>query len=179
VTDNWFATDFIKVIGGSTYIRSVNGVAVGNLYYEYDSNKNFIGQFLGGTGNPFTVSNSASYITFSINSNSSPINSYMLNTGSTALPYEPYGYKIPIVCGSVTTPVYIGNEPLRMSSDETTFDEVNNTGVVIHRVDSEGNILETPTTTSITAPEIPTVNGSQTFDVDTTVPPSSVYIRYY
>jgi hypothetical protein len=32
----------------------------------------------------------------------------MLNTGSTALPYEPYGYKIPISCGGTTTPVYLG-----------------------------------------------------------------------
>ena len=32
----------------------------------------------------------------------------MLNTGSTALPYEPYGYKIPILSGSTTTPVYLG-----------------------------------------------------------------------
>lgn len=33
---------------------------------------------------------------------------FMLNTGSTALPYEPYGIKIPILSGGVTTPVYLG-----------------------------------------------------------------------
>ena len=32
----------------------------------------------------------------------------MLNTGSTALPYEPYGYKNPISSASTTTPVYLG-----------------------------------------------------------------------
>lgn len=32
----------------------------------------------------------------------------MLSTGSTALPYEPYGYKIPISSASTTTPVYLG-----------------------------------------------------------------------
>ena len=32
----------------------------------------------------------------------------MLNTGSTAIPYEPYGYKIPISSASTTTPVYLG-----------------------------------------------------------------------
>lgn len=32
----------------------------------------------------------------------------MLNAGSTALPYEPYGYKIPISSASTTTPVYLG-----------------------------------------------------------------------
>ncbi len=33
---------------------------------------------------------------------------FMLNTGSTALPYEPYGYKIPITCAGQTVPVYLG-----------------------------------------------------------------------
>lgn len=32
----------------------------------------------------------------------------MLNLGSTALPYEPHGYKIPISSASTTTPVYLG-----------------------------------------------------------------------
>lgn len=32
----------------------------------------------------------------------------MLNTGSTAKPYEPYGYKIPISSANTTTPVYLG-----------------------------------------------------------------------
>ena len=34
--------------------------------------------------------------------------SIMLNTGSTALPYEPYGYKILISSANTTTPVYLG-----------------------------------------------------------------------
>lgn len=33
---------------------------------------------------------------------------FMLNTGSTPLPYEPYGYKIQISSASTTTPVYLG-----------------------------------------------------------------------
>lgn len=32
----------------------------------------------------------------------------MLNTGSTAKPFEPYGYKIPVSCSGVTTPIYLG-----------------------------------------------------------------------
>ena len=34
--------------------------------------------------------------------------SIMLNTGSTALPYEPYGYKLTISSANTTTPVYLG-----------------------------------------------------------------------
>lgn len=35
--------------------------------------------------------------------------SIMLNTGSTDKPYEPYGYKIPIPSGGVTTNIYLGS----------------------------------------------------------------------
>jgi hypothetical protein len=35
----------------------------------------------------------------------------MLNLGSTALPYEPYGYKIPITCAGQTVPVNLGEAP--------------------------------------------------------------------
>lgn len=33
---------------------------------------------------------------------------FMLNSGSTALPYEPYGYKLPLTLGSTTTDIYLG-----------------------------------------------------------------------
>ena len=36
------------------------------------------------------------------------VSNEMLNTGSTALPYEPYGYKIPISSADTTTNVYLG-----------------------------------------------------------------------
>ena len=37
------------------------------------------------------------------------ISSVMLSEGSTAKPYEPYGYKIPISSGGVTTNIYLGS----------------------------------------------------------------------
>ena len=39
----------------------------------------------------------------------SDITNFMLNLGSTALPYEPYGVKIPISSGGVTTNIYLGS----------------------------------------------------------------------
>lgn len=36
------------------------------------------------------------------------IKNIQLNTGSTPLPYEPYGYKIPISSANTSTPVYLG-----------------------------------------------------------------------
>ena len=48
-------------------------------------------------------------------------NTFMLNEGSTALPYEPYGYKIPVVTKSdgaepITTPIYL-DSPLYKIGD--------------------------------------------------------------
>lgn len=44
------------------------------------------------------------------NLNCSPLDfsNIMLNSGSTPLPYEPYGYKLPITLGSTTTDMYLG-----------------------------------------------------------------------
>ena len=39
---------------------------------------------------------------------SDDLSNIMLNIGETALPYEPYGVKIPILSGGTTTPIYLG-----------------------------------------------------------------------
>lgn len=56
----------------------------------------------------------------------------MLNSGSTALPYEPYGqYKIPISSGSVTTPMYL-TEPLMKIGD--TVDSLASIGTATYNI---------------------------------------------
>lgn len=54
-----------------------------------------------------TITLLADYIlTFAVDGN---LGTYiMLNTGSTALPYEPFGVKIPILSAGQTTPIYLG-----------------------------------------------------------------------
>ena len=64
--------------------------------------------------------------------------------------YEPYGYKIPVVCGGTTTNIYL-NEPL----GENESISMSDTGV-----------------------SIPTINGSNTLSIGTTVQPSNMYIKY-
>ena len=49
----------------------------------------------------------------------------MINTGSTAKPYEPFGYKIPILSNGTTYPIYL-SEPIRKIS--TYVDECPSTG---------------------------------------------------
>ena len=91
----------------------------------------------------------------------------MLNRGSTQLPYEPYGYKIPVATSAdgtepITTPIYLST-PLY-------------SGEVMR---SDGTITRSDgTTETFTAPQIPTLNGTTVIDVDTAVKPSNVYIEY-
>ena len=193
----------------------------------------------------------------------------MLNSGSTALPLEPNGYKLPVVCGGSTNNIYL-SEPIRKIS--TYADTAPSTGTASRVIKklvltgeetinmiavSQGNlfrvqipqqriqapfygyglcshyipvpvadrttgtisggnstdvqdridiiddfssetafkaflaqeyangtpvcvwyVLSTPTTESFTAPTIPTSNGSNTLNVNTTLAPSNVYIKY-
>lgn len=206
------------------------------------------------------------YVAFRLN----PGEPAMLNTGSTALPYEPWGIKIPISSANTTTPVYLGEvettrkiEKLVLTGKETfgyanscftyTFDDKPTSVQPIKEVifsniyegvepryrDQLGNyqccitrnynqiairdnnyadaadfkaylaqqyaagtpvtvwyVLATETTGIVNEPlmrigdyadtlskaqagvAIPTNNGSTTVDVDTTVKPSEVYIKY-
>jgi hypothetical protein len=103
----------------------------------------------------------------------------MLNLGSTALPYEPYGYKIPITCAGQTIPIYIV-EPLRKALDGSgAVDILYSTGIITREVDAEGNALVTPVTQSVDVPEIPTAKGQNVLTVGTDLQPSSVSITGY
>lgn len=57
----------------------------------------------------FTTPTGTAYIRFSGQLNYRP--TIMLNEGMTAEDYEPYGYKIPIICAGQTVPVYLGQTP--------------------------------------------------------------------
>ena len=75
----------------------------------YDADKVFI-ERQGGTGaGALTVSvpQNAVYYAFSFRTFGKAGNT-MLNAGSTALPFEPFGWKIPISCAGQTVPVYLG-----------------------------------------------------------------------
>ena len=78
-----------------------------------------------------------------------------LEKGSTATPYEPYHEPI-------TTPIYL---PTPLYSGEV--------------MRSDGTITRSDgTTETFTAPQIPTINGTTVIDVDTTVKPESMTIKY-
>ena len=118
----------------------------------YTSNKAFISRYFeignGLTKKTMTTPNNCFYVRLSIDDN---LENVMLWEGSSDVSvYEPYGCKIPIVCGGATTNIYL-NEPL----GENESISMNDTGL-----------------------SIPTINGSNTLSVNTEVQPSSVYVKY-
>ena len=58
--------------------------------------------------------------------NTDDVSSIMLNLGSTALPYEPFGIKIPILSGGTTTPVYLGEVESTRLVKKLVFDGTEN-----------------------------------------------------
>ena len=112
---------------------SISGIAIG----IYDSNDNFSRRvFSTNSETSFTIESGESYFIVGIAKlgvSQSDINSVKLivNTGSAAFSYEPYGYKIPIVSGGVTTNVYL-NEPLRKIGDYA--DTITTDGTVLRRI---------------------------------------------
>lgn len=74
----------------------------------------------------------------------------MFRAADTSSDFEPFGYKIPVTCGGVTTNIFTQSQ--LMDGDVLTFAD---TGV-----------------------DIPTSNGSNTLTVGTTVQPSSMTIKF-
>ena len=134
----------------------------------------------------FTAATSTHYIRIYSNT-SSTANSYtvnftniMLNSGSIALPYEPYGqYKIPISLSQNTYNIYI-TEPLRKSLDGSNlYDTIESNGTLTRRVDANGDALATPTTEQVTVPTLTTTGTAEQFNVLTTLAPSEVSLTYH
>ena len=114
----WYITDYIPIPDG---VLSVTLSKIGGgvpAMCAYDASKNYIAGIKYDTGSAvtkvditLTSSTPIRFIRFSYflgNMGYDDMSTKMLNAGSTALPYEPYGYKIPILSASTTTPVYLG-----------------------------------------------------------------------
>jgi len=108
-----FVSDFIPIEPNTTYtlniVSSISG-KTGHLYALYDVNKNFVDTgahaATPATEYTFTTPSDIAYIRF--NGNMASVDEIMLNPGSTALPYEPYGIKIPILSAGQTNNIYLG-----------------------------------------------------------------------
>lgn len=108
-----FVSDFTPIKPNTTYtLNIVSSISnkTGHLFALYDENRNFVNTgthsvISGATVYTITTPSDVAYIRF--NGNMASVDEAMLNEGSTAFPYEPYGYKLNILSGGATTPVYL------------------------------------------------------------------------
>lgn len=109
-----FYTDFIQVNENEKLtFSSTNSTTISCSCSCYDENDNFLGKATSqstASTRTFTLLTGTEKARMSATSSDTTytILRPMLNTGSTALPYEPYGYKIPISSAGQTTNVYLG-----------------------------------------------------------------------
>lgn len=108
--DNWFTTkNYIKCSGIIT-MNALNGLGTAAHIACYDEQKNLLGACRitenNQKQNTINLIDGTKYIKACSRDNN--LDSLMVNSGSTPLPYEPYGYKIPISSANTTTPVYLG-----------------------------------------------------------------------
>ena len=233
------------------------GQGFGRYIKKYDDNTTI----LASTNYTFTLSEKTKcYLSFYIYQKTLDTKiELMLNTGSTAVPYEPYGYKLTISSANTTTPIYLGEmettrkiKKLVLTGKENWYVEESNifysdpiteaiqyppicshffgvyalsdnnqiaisqslrinikTNSITHTATdfkaylaaqyAAGTpiiiwyVLETPTTGTINEPlrkigdyadtvsgiTIPTIAGTNTIDVDTTLKPSEVSVNYH
>ena len=179
---------FKKIVGGS--IRADGNIDVNVAFDCYvakvEANQQYIGTgfvYAFYTSEPELGSTSynGQRITSSVgNGFTSPIDGYvavrhngditdaMLNAGSTALPYEPYGYKIPISSANTTTPVYLGEvettrriKKLVLDGTENWNEDTSNYYIFIN-VSGKGNGIPNSTALSTHTESGIVVNNSGT-----------------
>ena len=124
-----------KLIKAGTYRITINGTHKGMALLLRDTTTSTMIANLNLTTDTSTFTLESDMLTCSLYFNQSSGNTsvdidctIMLNTGSTALPYEPYGYKLDISSGNTTTPIYLGEvettrrvKKLVLTGQETTW----------------------------------------------------------
>ena len=136
-SDDWSATDYIEIEPNTSYTLSGitnSGWVAGTSFY--DNSKTFISSVYS-TAYTFTTPSNAKYLRLSLNSET-PIN-IMLNEGSTALSYEPYG------SGEWYTHKEIGKVVLNGSESGWHTSSLSVTGYKSYYVDSSVRINQDAT----------------------------------
>lgn len=149
-SSQWFDLYTVAISPNEKYtVHGQSNSSVYEYHCFFDANGQIVGQFkTSGTTQTGTAPSTA--VSLKLNILKSAKQKVMLIAG-TFVPsdYIPYGYKIPITCGGETTNIYIGDTPL-------------GTGQTI--------------TGSETGIAIPTVDGQNTFSVNTTMQPPKVTV---
>lgn len=168
----WYTTPFIPVSGNTVYLTGVQAESPAICWY--DENKNYIGgQTYGGASEHIVKINGAKYVRFTLNAEQ--VNTAVLN----------YGCKIPFAITaadgseSITTAIYL-NQPLYKIDGQADFISYKNQSITRYCSADEASVflLDAPITETVELPEIPTLDGTTVIDVDTSVQPSEMQIKY-
>ena len=181
----WIATKKIPCKSSTTYTFSFNQTSRWYGFVWFDFNGNYIS-----TNNQQNTSSiqyrsysaisppNAAYMVIDVagypyyNSTILPndITDFMLVENSTPLPYEPYGYKVPVTVSNgadiLTTPIYLP-EQIRKVGDEAEY---------IDYAEQKQHFAD-GTSVDVTLPALPTIAGTNTLSVGTQVQPSKVIVK--
>ena len=112
--NSYYCSDFIPITAATYYFQNVVGGGYQNTVVVYDANKQGLRyvRLKGGAkvSGAITFQSGDAYIRINCYYQTD-VNTVMLNTGSTALPYEPFGWAEKITCSGQTIPVYLGEVP--------------------------------------------------------------------
>ena len=162
--NTWICTPKIECSGNTAYTYQFSNASRWSGFVFYDENGRYIStsNVQNGSSTEYrtytaTSPSNARYLVVNIAGfpqstdaiSVSDLINFQLEKNSIATDYEPYGYKIPVVCGETTTNIYI-EEPIE--EDESISME-------------EANV------------NIPTINGTNILSIDTTIQPSNVYVQ--
>lgn len=105
-------SEYIPISPNTSYTLVYGGIYNAPSICFYDANYNYIIGYAYNNRNVVTETAPIDAAFCRLSYTKSNIGVVMFNTGSTSLPYEPYGYKIPISCGGDTVTAYT-SEPIR------------------------------------------------------------------
>ena len=167
-TSNEFILVYAPVVTGESYtISNNNGTNVYAFYNvvpstetetSYDNNRQIFS-----TSTITVVPPTTGYIAVRLANTAQDI---MINPGSTAVPYEPVGYRVPVTVNDVTTDLYLP-EPIKMVGDEAEY--IDYAEQKMHRIGADD--------IDVTLPALPVLPGTNTLTVGTEVQPSGVEIK--
>jgi len=129
-------SDYIPIESNTATISAegTKASSAGSHWAVYDENKSFIrggAAFQAKLGVITKVVDTSGAAFIRVDYATEALTNCMLNLGSTALPYEPYGCKIPLSLNGTTQNLYL-TEPLRKIGNYA--DEVNSDGTVTRRI---------------------------------------------
>jgi len=183
--NNWVCSSKLPCAPNTTYTSKFSTLSRWYGYVWFDIDGNYISSTLSQeSATPtspiiFTATSpsNAAYFGFDIagatwNTLIHPedVTDLMIVEGSTAPPYEPYGYKVPVTVSNgtdtLTTPIYLP-EQIRKVGDMAEYIDYG----------EQKQYFADGTSVDVTLPVLPTLSGTNTLSVGTVIQPSKIKIK--